>query len=90
MGLQVEGKEILREGWTPDAVTKTESSPAKPHAMADLRVGRPASISATLSVPGSIVTSCTLEPRPHGVCLVKARFLSATELRCTFECQAKG
>ena len=83
-GLQVEGTDVLRGGWTPGSPTPAD---ATPQASADLRVGRPAAIRATLSVPRAGVATCTLEPRPHGVCLVKARFVSATDLRCSFECQ---
>ena len=85
--LQIEGKEVLPAGWTASSITSAEVSPSRPQTIADLKVGRPAFIRATMSVPRSVVTSCTLEPRPHGVCLLRARFMSATDLRCHFECQ---
>lgn len=87
-GLQVEGQEVLRAGWTPSAMATTDAARSRPQAMAALSVGRPAVIHATLSAPSPAVASCTLQPRPHGVCVVKARFVSATDLRCDFECQA--
>ena len=80
--LKVDGNEALPRGWASSG-----SAAAAGQSTVGLRVGRPATILATLSGPGSATAACTLEPRPHGECFVRASFVSPTELRCSFECK---
>ena len=99
LGLRVDGEEVLPAGWTPSSAASTDASAAAAIAAASvlntqatvaLRVGRPSQIEATLSLPRAATASCSLDPRPHGRCLIKVRFVSAAELRCVFECKAEA
>ena len=87
--LQVEGQDVLPQGWAPSSVAEAEPGRSKPQAVAGLRVGRPASIKAVMAAPRSVIAVCTLEPRPYGACIVRARFMSGTDLRCEFECKTE-
>ena len=84
--LQVEGKNMLPDGWSPSSVAGSAGPATKPQATAGLRIGRPTTIQAILAVPATAVAACTLEPCPHGACLVRVKFLNTTDLRCNFEC----
>jgi hypothetical protein len=89
LGLRVEGEDVLPEGWTPGAGSRVPGNAYTPSRSLSLRIGRPSRITATLSVPPSTEASCTPEPRPHGSCVLKVRFMTPTDLRCEFECKTQ-
>ncbi|MFT3816423.1 MAG: hypothetical protein QM750_02125 [Rubrivivax sp.] len=54
-----------------------------------LSAGRPLAVSATLA-SGPVRLGCTLEPRPQGVCVIKAAFEGTAALQCEYACKPAG
>ena len=52
----------------------------------ELSAGRPVAVTALLREAEAL--SCSLAPRPQGVCVVQAVFVAGAALECSYECAA--
>lgn len=85
--LWINNQAVLPAGWTPSDVEGDRTPSNSSQGKVALQVGRPVDVRASFSVPRAATASCSLEPRPHGACLLRIRFYAASDMRCDFDCK---
>lgn len=86
--VRVDGQWVSQQprGLNPgQALTTPAGRPLQP---VPLRVARPALVEVAFGTTPAATLSCTLEPRPHGVCGIRILVRSPTQLACDYECAA--
>ena len=86
--VRVDGQFVSQQprGLNPgQALTTPAGRPLQP---VPLRVARPALVEVAFGTTPAATLSCTLEPRPHGVCGIRILVRSPTQLDCDYECAA--
>lgn len=84
--VQLSGQEVGARGLTLSGRTPGGGEGAWSSAAVTLEPGR--LVTVTLSAAGVRgMANCTLEPRPPGLCAVRARFKGTAELYCDYDCR---
>jgi len=87
--LQVRGESALNQNLSLPPASADTSAPAAVSNTVNIAAGLPLEVQARLGESPSPLT-CTLTPRPQGVCIIRANITAALELQCTYECQVES
>jgi hypothetical protein len=84
--LQIRGESALNQNLNLPPATAGNLAPAAASDTVNIAAGLPLEVQARLAGSASPLT-CTLAPRPQGVCIIRANITAASELLCNYECQ---